>query len=227
MKAFLARWKVLNDRYVALSRRERLLLAAALVFGPLFIANTLLIEPLSVRKRSMNSSLAAQRSSQAELQGQVASLQQQAKLDPDAAKRAEQGRLQAEQGSLDGQIRTFSDSLVHPSEMNALLEGLLVRQSGLRLLGLKTLAPQSILPALPAAEPGKAQKKPAFDLYRHGVELRIEGTYGELQTYLSHLEKLPSRLLWGQLDYRVLDYPKAEVRLTVYTLSNESTWLKL
>jgi MSHA biogenesis protein MshJ len=227
MKALIARWKSLDSRYVALSRRERLLLAAALVLGPLFIANTLLLDPLAARKRNLTTSLASQQSLVGDVQVQLITLQHQSKQDPDAAKRQEQATLQAAQGALDAQIRAFADSLVHPAEMNALLEGLLARQTGLRLLGFKTLAPQSILPAPPAKEPGSVRKSPSFDLYRHGVELRIEGTYAELSTYLTHLEKLPSRLLWGQLDYQVIDYPRAEMRLTVYTLSNESTWLRL
>lgn len=230
MKALLARWKTLNARYTVLSQRERLLLAAALIFGPLFIANTLLLDPLSVRKRSLTASLASERGKQAEMQTQLITLQQQAKQDPDAPKRQEQARLQATQGELDAKIQSFADSLVPPAQMNTLLEGMLARHSGLRLIGLKTLAPQSILPAPPPATgeaANKPRKAPTFDLYRHGVELRIEGGFGELQAYLNRLENLPSRLLWGQVEYRVLDYPRAEMRLTVYTLSNESTWLKL
>lgn len=227
MKALIARWKNLESRYVALSRRERLLLAAALVLGPLFIANTLLLDPLAARKRNLTASLASQQAARADMQVQLVTLQHQSKQDPDAAKKQERASLQAAQGVLDGQIRAFADSLVHPAEMNALLEGLLARQPGLRLLGFKTLAPQSMLPAPSVKEPGSVRKSPSFDLYRHGVELRIEGTYAELSTYLAHLETLPSRLLWGQLDYQVIDYPRAEMRLTVYTLSNESTWLRL
>lgn len=230
MKALVAHWKNLNARYSALSQRERLLLAAALVFGPLFIANTLLLDPLAARKRSMTASLATQQSKYVETQTQLLILQQQAKQDPDASKREEQAKLQAAQQELDEKIRVFADSLVQPAEMNALLEGLLARQTGLRLISFKTLAPQSILPAPAptAGEPaGKPRKPTNFDLYRHGVELRIEGNYAELLTYLSRLEQLPSRLLWGQLEYRVVEYPRAELHLTVYTLSNESTWLKL
>jgi len=67
----------------------------------------------------------------------------------------------------------------------------------------------------------------SFDLYRHGVEIRLEGSYGQLQAYLAQLEKMPQHLLWGQLSYRVIDYPKAEMTLTVYTLSPDRSWLAL
>ena len=67
----------------------------------------------------------------------------------------------------------------------------------------------------------------SFDLYRHGVEIRLEGSYGQLQAYLAQLEKLQQKLLWGKLEYRVIDYPKAELTLTVYPLSPDRTWLAL
>ena len=109
--------------------------------------------------------------------------------------------------------------------MNGLLQGLLARQAGLRLISLKTLAPQSIVAGTTGAKaPAKeAQDKPAervFDLYRHGVEIRLEGSYDDL-------EKLPQRLLWGELVYRVIDYPRAEIRLTLYSLSPDKAWLAL
>ena len=82
-----------------------------------------------------------------------------------------------------------------------------------------------------AKAPAKeAQDKPAervFDLYRHGVEIRLEGSYDDLQVYMAQLEKLPQRLLWGELVYRVIDYPRAEIRLTLYSLSPDKAWLAL
>jgi type II secretory pathway component PulM len=45
MKALVMRWKQLEARYTKLTRRERLLLAAAVIFAPMFMVNTLLIEP--------------------------------------------------------------------------------------------------------------------------------------------------------------------------------------
>ena len=125
-----------------------------------------------------------------------------------------------------------SAKVVRPEEMNGLLQGLLARQAGLRLISLKTLAPQSIVAGTTGAKaPAKeAQDKPAervFDLYRHGVEIRLEGSYDDLQVYMAQLEKLPQRLLWGELVYRVIDYPRAEIRLTLYSLSPDKAWLAL
>lgn len=221
-----AAWKRLAERYAALTRRERLLVALAVVLGPLLIGYSLFVEPLGKRARVIENGLAAQTASLAQLQTEAANLEHQLQRDPDAARRADLAALQGERDKLDAQLREFGTSLVRPQDMNGLLERLLARQAGLRLVSLKTLAPQSVLGKDAATREGEAKPvERVFDLYRHGVEIRVEGNFSLLQAYLVQLEKAPQRLLWGPLAYRVVDYPTAEMTLTVYTLSPERTWL--
>lgn len=228
MSALSRQWKQLSSRYAALSRREQILVALALVLGPLLIGNTLFVDPQWSRSKAMQNTIATESTSLANLQTQAASLQQELKIDPDAGKKAELAALIAQRDQLDAQLRQQGSTLVRPEDMNGLLERLLVRNSGLRLISLKTQAPQSVLSDDEAAKgtDGKPVER-SFDLYRHGVEIRVEGNYGQLQAYLGQLEKLPQRLLWGPLNYRVIDYPRAEMTLTVYTLSTDKTWLTL
>lgn len=223
-------WLQLNGRYVVLSRREKVLLAAALVITPLLFGEMLILDPQRGLVKGVERSIAQQLSSLAELQSQVGSLQQQLQNDPDAASKAELVALVAEQIRLDGELRRLGTTLVRPEEMNSLLEGLLTRHTGLRLLSLKTLAPRSVLGDKATASGQGAESKPderKFDLYRHGVEIRLEGNYAELQTYVTQLEQLPQRLLWGPLQYKVVEYPRAEMNVMVYTLSADRVWLSL
>jgi MSHA biogenesis protein MshJ len=221
-------WTQLASRYAALTRRERLLVALGLILGPLLIGNALLVDPQRTLAKGMQNTIATESAALAGLQAQVVNLRQQLSIDPDAGKKAELAALSAEREKLDEQLRQFGTTLVRPEDMNGLLERLLARQSGLRLVSLKTQAPQSVLRQKEATKDsdGKPVER-SFDLYRHGVEIRLEGSYGQLQAYLIQLEKLPQRLLWGQLTYRVIDYPRAEMTLTVYTLSPDKTWLTL
>ncbi len=227
MNGLRQQWQKLNTRYSALSQRERVMVAVAVVLGPLLIVNALFVDPLRGRLKSLEGSLSTQTAAATQLQAEAQNLQHQLNVDPDAGRKAELATLIAEQDKLDARLRQFGEMLVRPEEMNGLLERLLVRNNGLRLLSLKTLAPQSVLPARPV---GEAEGKPAerrFDLYRHGVEIRLEGSFAQLQAYLVQLETMQQRLLWGKLDYRVIDYPQAEMSLVVYTLSPDKTWLAL
>jgi len=228
MNALSQQWNSLSRRYGALSRREKILVALAMILGPLLIGNALFVDPQWNRSKVMQNSIASLGTTLASTQAQVVSLQHELSIDPDAGKKAELAALNAQREQMDEQLRQVGSALVRPEDMNGLLERLLVRQSGLRLISLKTLAPQSVLREKEAAK--EADGKPverSFDLYRHGVEIRLEGSYGQLQAYLAQLEKLPQRLLWGRLSYRVIDYPRSELTLTVYTLSPDKTWLTL
>lgn len=228
MNALLEQWKQLGHKYAALSRRERVLLAAALVLGPLLIGHALFVDPQWKRGKALQNTIATESASLATMQTQAAGLQQELSIDPDAGRKAELAALVAQRDQLDGQLRQLGSALVRPEEMNGLLERLLARNAGLRLISLKTQAPQSVLQQdkTPEVADGKPVER-SFDLYRHGVEIRLEGSYGQLQDYLAQLEKLPQRLLWGRLSYRVSEYPRAEMTLTVYTLSSDKTWLTL
>uniref|UniRef100_Q47HN4 MSHA biogenesis protein MshJ n=1 Tax=Dechloromonas aromatica (strain RCB) TaxID=159087 RepID=Q47HN4_DECAR len=219
-------WFRLNKRYSSLAKRERQLVAVALILGPLLIGNALFVDPLRARLNGTENTIATESASAAQLQAEAANLQQQLAIDPDAGRKAELAALSGERDKLDEQLRQLGSALVRPEEMNALLERLLARHPGLRLLSLKTLAPQSALGRVDVAKEGETAER-SFDLYRHGVEIRLEGSYGQLQAYLAQLEKMPQHLLWGQLSYRVIDYPKAEMTLTVYTLSPDRSWLAL
>lgn len=67
----------------------------------------------------------------------------------------------------------------------------------------------------------------ASGLYRHGVELELEGSYGELLAYLRAIEALPQRVLWGGVALKVVQHPTAVMTLRVYTLSRERHWLEI
>lgn len=220
-------WSRLNGRYAAMTQRERLLIALAVVCGPLLIGYTLFVDPQGARAKGVETTLATESASVARLQAEAASMQQQLAVDPDAGRKADLAALTAERGKLDEQLRQFSSVLVRPEQMNGLLESLLSRHAGLRLVSLKTLAPQSVLPVAAVKEGEAKAAERSFDLFRHGVEIRLEGNYGQLQAYLGQLEKLQQKLLWGALSYRVIDYPRAEMTLVVYTLSPDKTWLAL
>ena len=64
-------------------------------------------------------------------------------------------------------------------------------------------------------------------LYRHGVELTLEGRYPELLAYLKALEAMPKRVLWGGLVLKVEQHPTAVLTLRLYTISRDRNWLEI
>ena len=58
-------------------------------------------------------------------------------------------------------------------------------------------------------------------VYEHVVEMRASGSYFQIIQFLTALEALSWRFYWQRLDYKVTEYPNAEIILRVYTLSSE------
>jgi MSHA biogenesis protein MshJ len=62
------------------------------------------------------------------------------------------------------------------------------------------------------------------NIFKHGIEIKIAGSYNDLLAYVSALEASPQKLLWGGMSLSS-QYPVSELTLTVYSLSLEAIWL--
>lgn len=71
------------------------------------------------------------------------------------------------------------------------------------------------------------QVKPRELLYRHGVEIVLQGTYLDMISYMDALEALPLQLFWGKAQLDAQQYPNSRLTLTLYTLSLDQKWMKL
>ena len=239
MKALFLR---LTASFDARVRRERYLIALALLGGVALIVWSALIDPAHVRRVAAERGISEQRAQLAALAAQTQALQAPGQT-PEAQAAAELAQLKQQLDALNARYRALGGSLVAPQEVGALLEELLGRHSGLRLLSLRTLPAAPVLDARDAAAKGAnpaaaapagkpangadtaANGRAAAGLYKHGVEIRLEGGYAELVAYLERLEKAPQKLLWNSVTLSAENHPRLVLTLTVFTLSLDKTWL--
>ena len=225
-----ASWLALAARYDALQLRERWLVAAAVLGGILLIGYSVFVDPAMKRAQLAERSELEQRVQLANMQQQMAVLLSPSQ-DPDVAARIELDRLKKQLGALADRLVAVEGSLVPPQRVPALLEDMIGRKAGLRLLSLKTLPVSPLLEKKSDAEQtgaAKAADKLAASsagLFKHGVEIRLEGSYQELAAYLERLEKSQSKLLWSSVTLSAEKHPRLVLVLTVYTLSLDRTWL--
>lgn len=228
-----ALWKQYAGRFDALSLRERRLIALALWGGLLLIGYSLMIEPGLSRGAAARQSLAQRHAEADGLLGQLTLLQEQLRQDPDAKVKADLREAQIQLNDAGDRIKAFQSNLVPPEAMRPLLEKVLKRFPGLRLVSLKTLPPEGLLHDKGAKDKkaGEEQREVApmesVNLYRHGVEIQVEGSYADLSAYLASLESGEQHLLWREARLKVEEYPKSVLTLTFYTLSSEKAWLAL
>ena len=112
--------------------------------------------------------------------------------------------------------------------MVRVLEDMLNRDSHVRLVKLRTLPVSALVEPVGGTAGGAAATSPAPAknlVYKHGIELTVEGGYLDLLEYQSRLEKLPWRMFFARTSVNSVEYPKVLMTITLYTLSLEEAWL--
>jgi MSHA biogenesis protein MshJ len=209
--------KALAERLERLTRRERGLLLAAILVVLTLVWNALAFSPLWSRRLAAESAAAQVSARVSDLTVRGAEIAARAQQDPDRDNRQRLVQLQEEIRLLDARLQEETGSLVSPREMPLLLEELLRKTQGLKLVGLENLPPVPILAHPAEGSTGAALTLP--NLYRHGLRLELEGGFPATLAYLKALEQLPRGLFWDGLEFEVLEHPRARIVLTVYTLS--------
>lgn len=220
-------WGKYASRFDGLGFRERALVVAAALMGILLLGHVLFVEPQLARQAFLSKQLAKQQNDLKQIQEQMR-LAESRLRDPDADNRDALERLRANLSELEGRLRDFEKILVPPDKVAVLLEELLSRNRGVKLVSLRTLPVGSLIErkeAVKAAEDAGEDTGRQGALYKHGVEITLEGSYPELLEYVSQIERLSGQLLWSRMTLAVDEHPRARLTLTVYTVSLDKTWL--
>lgn len=228
-------WQRYADRVDALSLRERIWVFGAAVLLVGVIAHELFLDPEFSRSKQLSTSLLQKQAESRALLSQVTVLLQAKQRDPDADSREQIAKLRAKLDDINARIAAEERKFTAPAQMQIVLQELLARNRSVSLVDLRTLPTSSLaelrgdeagVPKLAAAEPGAAADAARL-VFRHGVELKVTGTYLDLLAYLGDLERLPTQLYWGALDLEVSEHPRVTMKLTVYTLSLDRAWMSV
>ena len=214
MKALIKRMVEWID---AKTLRERAFIFAASALLLVLVVKAALIDPLHTTQKRLAAENAQFQEEMRTVQGELQRLAQseRGEANPDSVARQRASTLRAEIAALNARISEEQRRFTPPDRMRGLLDEMLERNKRLQLVELKTL------PAAPISE-GLPQGSQVF---RHGVELTISGSYADLYEYLSALERLPTRIYWGRAELSAAEYPATTLKLTVYTVSFDKAWL--
>jgi MSHA biogenesis protein MshJ len=208
------------------SLRERALIFFAIAALVVSLVDSLFLEPLLNKQKIISAQVVQQQEKMKEVQAQIANLVQAQQADAKSPQRERIRALRQQISDGDAYLKSRRDKLVPPEKMAQLLEQVLNKNGQLQLVALDTL-PVSLLvePSIDtvAAQMVSSEKQ----IYKHGVKITVRGSYADLMQYLTALEKLPTQMFWGVAKMDVVQYPTAELSLTLYTLSLDKTWLQI
>ena len=209
-------WRKLEQRFARLTRRERgILLIGGLAL--ILIVGYSLVDSMLARQQMLSKQISQANADTAMAKAQSQVIVRQLAEDPDARARARIAALSEEAHDLDAQMQGINRGLVPPQRMAEILEKMLTRDSRVKLVKLKTL-PVSYL--IERKEPSKGA-----NVYKHGIEITLQGRYLDMLNYLDRLEALPWQMFWAQAQMDARNYPAVRIKVTVFTLSLDKEWL--
>ncbi|MBB5368637.1 MULTISPECIES: type II secretion system protein GspM [unclassified Janthinobacterium] len=227
MLAKLKKWAATFD---ALSLRERSMVFLAAVAVLIFLFYFWLLTPLLASYARLGASIAQTQTLIGTTNQEIALTLTAHSVDPDQLARTRLEALLKETSDLTRNLRQMQHGLVAPERMLTLLESLLRQHAQLRLVSLTTLPSDTIGQPPPVAAATPAAGAPAVAtavLHRHGVEVVVQGSYGEMVNYMQALQTMPTQVFWGKAHLDASSYPAATLTLTVYTLSMDDKWMAL
>lgn len=241
-------WQRLSLKIDALTLRERTIIFAMAALILITLINTFLLDPLYAKQKQLSLSI---RQEQAQIAAMQAEIQQRVSAqtaDPDNANKIRLQQLEDRSLEIQNTLRDMQKGLVSPDKMPALLDDILKQHGKLRLVSLKTLPPseltespqagtqKSVERAFSSSTESNAQGNPerrasegngAVAIFRHGVEMEVQGRYFDILDYMAQLETMQWHLFWGKATLKVNEYPNATLTLTLYTLSLDKKWLNI
>ncbi|MEW6330524.1 MAG: hypothetical protein AB1560_03590 [Pseudomonadota bacterium] len=205
------------NRIDAMSLRERGLIFVTLLAVLYFLAVNVLFGPLTAEKDRLQQQVNQKRQETQALELQVQALVGNGE-GPDATKRKKLEALQENLKSMDTELVRATSGLVTPREMARLIEQMLLKNRGLKVMRVESL------PATPLTEAGATS---GAQVYKHGMNIEVRGGYLDILHYLKSLEALPWKVFWGKVSLKTDKYPDSSVSLLIYTLSTNEAWIGL
>ncbi len=227
--------------------RERALIGLSMIALVFLIWHFLFQLPHDKRSLELNAQLSQLNNERKTTQDQLTGLATAFSNNPAKVKQAEIDQLQITLRDVEEKLSGVSQSLVAAENLPRILESVFHQTQGLELISIETLAAQEMMlaqitavetpvvqtssgassvglvPDITASQPTPVQesKPQGSGIYKHGVVLHLRGDYFRVLALIKSLENLSWKFYWESLDYKVIDYPDAEIELRVFTLSSE------
>ncbi|PHS68520.1 MAG: hypothetical protein COB23_09125 [Methylophaga sp.] len=170
-----------------------------------------------------------------ELENSIAGISDQLEneVDPNVLAKQQLASAKQQLESVQQDLNSVLATLVPPTKITQVLRDVLAQSNDLSLISLNNEPVIRIELAETKTETEQEQLESGEkenigpSLYSHTTVVKLSGNYQQLYQYLQTLESSPWGLFWKQLDYKVTQYPNAEITLQVFTISTKEHWLGL
>jgi len=230
-------WQEYSDNYLKLTIREQYLIFLTGLVAIFFIIFYLFIDAKMIENKKSAQQIVRLQSSNQSLKISTIEMQAALQRDPNEDTRNKIAQYEAKLAKVDEKLLTLTSDLISPVQMRYALLDLLKLERGVSLLSFELLGAQPLLSNESSKELSseKAPKEkvtnesaepPAgLNLYRHGIKIKLSGSYFDLQNYLSQLEQLSWKFFWQDFNFKLTEYPKSELEIEMYSLGTKKEFV--
>ncbi|MDZ7788273.1 MAG: type II secretion system protein GspM [Halofilum sp. (in: g-proteobacteria)] len=209
------------------NRRERLLLALTVAVVVLVVWNALVRTPLAERRAvavdtvaQLEREIASFEDSRASIEDRIAGLEDDSGTSPTE-------RVRRRLDALDEVLAERTASLISPDQMVRALRDVVNADAEVSLVRLRNAGAS---PVITEPEDGEDDESASADddiprVYRHDVELVVEGRYLAVLAYLERLEGLEWQFQWEAITVETREYPVTRATVSLSTLSLAEDWI--
>ena len=220
-----------TKKFNTLSLRERGVISVMCAVIIIATLDSIFFEPLFSRKQVFEQKLAQMEEESQSLQSSMMAQIENASNNSNSTVKSRLATLKQQLNELDVFLKIEQQQFIQPDQMVQILETMLIKNRKLQLVALNNLPIQPLADKTSSSDQSDLSAQ-AIDetealIYKHSVEIKVQGKYLDLLEYIADLESISARIFWERANLRVENYPIATLILTVYTLSLDKTWLKV
>ncbi len=226
-------WREYSDKYLALTTREQYLIFLTGLVAIFFIFFYLFIDAKMIENKKSAQQIMRLQSSNQSLKVSIVEMQTALQRDPNEDTRNKIAQYEAKLAKIDEKLLALTSDLISPVQMRYALLDLLKLEKGVSLLSFELLGAQPLLTKEPSDDKQAKEnttnenvEQPAgINLYRHGIKIKLSGSYFNLRDYLSQLEQLSWKFFWQDFNFKLTEYPKSELEIEMYSLGTKKEFV--
>lgn len=225
-----ALWQDYSAKFLTISAREQYLVLLTGLIAITFIFFNLFIDEKGMKIDSLTKQIKQTNNSVQSSQTTINILQQSLAKDPNVAIQKQIAQYEEKLASVDSELLLLTSDLINPIQMRYALIDLLKTQPSVSLLSFEVMAAQPMTAANQSTDnneeaENKRTGEHSLTLYKHGIKLKLKGSYFKLRDYLSQLEKMQWTFFWQEFDYQLIEYPNSELSIEMYSLSTQKEFI--
>jgi MSHA biogenesis protein MshJ len=223
-------WKGYSEKFLTITPREQYLVLFAGLISIIFLFYSLVIDDKLVNIDKLNKQTKLISSSIKSSQTTIDILQQSLSKDPNIAIQKQIAQYENKLSSVNNELLLLTSDLINPIQMRYALIDLLKTQQSVSLLSFEVMEAEPMITEKDTEESTETvesteKNDQSLTLYKHGIKLKLKGSYFKLRDYLSQLENMEWTFFWQKFDYQLIEYPNSELVIEMYSLSTKKEFV--